>query len=598
MSIILRLLARTLHHRWRLIGALGCMSGATASYLVLPALFGNAVAEVAVVLEGGTVSEAVMLTSAVTILAVGALRGLFAFGQTHLGESLSQAVAYDLRNSFYDHVQHLSFGFHDRHHTGNLMSRTITDVESLRMFINVGVVRIPYFLFLFVFVGIILLRLDWRLGLMSIGLMLPMGVIVGIVRIHLRRIWLHIQEAFAELSTVLQENLSGVHVVKAFAAEEFEEAKFDVGSIEVSAGLVNAARIQALNASLMSLVYLIGIGLILWYGGSRVMDKQMSWGELAQFIFYMQILSLPVRHAGMMVSAIARAMSSGQRLFEILDMESPVREAAGAVEMHRVKGHVRFEHVDFSYNKGTPVLEDINIEIEPGKVVALQGPPGSGKSTIVHLLPRFYDVDSGRITIDGMDLRDATLPSLRRNIAIVQQDVFLFASSIRDNIAYGRGEATMEEVVAAARVAQLHNEIESMEHGYETVIGERGTTLSGGQRQRLSIARAVLLDPPLLILDDSTSSVDAGTEELIRKAMEAVMIGRTTLVIAHRLSTVHRADQILVLNHGRIVERGTHTELLARNGLYHRIYELQLLPQEEVMLDIEVPATGRREAAR
>ena len=598
MSIILRLLARTLHHRWRLVGALGCMSGATASYLVLPALFGNAVDKIVLSLEGGTVSEAVMLTSAAAILAVGALRGLFAFGQTHLGESLSQAVVYDLRNSFYDHVQHLSFGFHDRHHTGNLMSRAITDVESLRMFINVGVVRIPYFLFLFVFVGIILLRLDWRLGLMSIGLMFPMGVIVGIVRIHLRRIWLHIQEVFAELSTVLQENLSGVHVVKAFAAEEFEEAKFDAGSTEVSAGLVNAARIQALNASLMSLVYLIGIGLILWYGGSRVMDKQMTWGELAQFIFYMQILSLPVRHAGMMVSAIARAMSSGQRLFEILDMESPVREAAGAVEMHRVKGHVRFEHVDFSYNKGTPVLEDINIEVEPGKVVALQGPPGSGKSTIVHLLPRFYDVDSGRITIDGMDLRDATLPSLRRNIAIVQQDVFLFASSIRDNIAYGRGEATMEEVVAAASVAQLHNEIESMEHGYETVIGERGTTLSGGQRQRLSIARAVLLDPPLLILDDSTSSVDAGTEELIRKAMEAVMIGRTTLVIAHRLSTVHRADQILVLNHGRIVERGTHTELLARNGLYHRIYELQLRPQEEVMLDIEVPATGRTEAAR
>ena len=403
----------------------------------------------------------------------------------------------------------------------------------------------------------------------------------------------------ADLSTILQENLSGVRVVKAFASESYEEAKFNVKNQEVADGIIKATKLQAMNAAFMRLVFLGALGMILWYGGSQVIDEHLSWGELAQALLYMQVLAIPVRHAGMMVNSYARAIAAGQRLFEILDTKSPVRESDSAAEMPRVRGDVRFESVGFAYQRGTSVLKNIDIDVKSGQIVALLGVPGSGKSTIVHLLPRFYDVGSGRITIDGTDIRDVTLASLRRNISIVQQDVFLFTTTIRDNIAYGRHDATMEEVVEAAKIAQLDEHIQGLEKGYETVLGERGVTLSGGQRQRLSIARAVLMDPAILILDDSTSSVDASTEEQIRQAMESVMVGRTTFVIAHRLSTVHRADQILVLQEGEVVERGVHGELLAHGGLYRRIYDLQLRPQEEVMLDYDVPAVpAKKESTR
>jgi ABC-type multidrug transport system fused ATPase/permease subunit len=298
---------------------------------------------------------------------------------------------------------------------------------------------------------------------------------------------------------------------------------------------------------------------------------------------------MPVRMAGFLVNSYARAVTAGQRLFEILDAESPVQEAPRAVDMPRVKGHVRLDNVSFAYDATHPVLTDITLEAEPGEVIALLGAPGSGKTSIVNLVPRFYDLTSGALTIDGVDVREFTLESLRRNIGIVQQDVFLFTTTIKENIAYGRVNASDDDIVRAAKVAQLHDFIESLPDGYETEIGERGSTLSGGQRQRMSIARAVLLDPPVLILDDSTSSVDIQTEDQIRQAMESVMEGRTTFVIAHRLSTVHRADAIVVLKDGRIIERGAHQELLALDGLYRQIYDLQLRPQEEVMRDMESP---------
>ena len=319
-----------------------------------------------------------------------------------------------------------------------------------------------------------------------------------------------------------------------------------------------------------------------------MIEGYMTIGELAAFVFYMQILALPVRMSGMIVNSYARAASAGQRLFDILDLESDVTEFPSAKKMPRVVGQVKFENVNFSYDDGKPVLKNISFEAEPGKIIALLGAPGSGKSTLVNLLPRFYERDSGSITIDGIDVRDVTLASLRHNIGIVQQDVFLFAAGLRENIAYGDERASDEAIEQATRVAQLHNFIEGLENSYDTDVGERGVNLSGGQRQRMSIARAVLLDPPILILDDSTSSVDANTEELIREAMEEVMKGRTTFIIAHRLSTVHRADEILVMEKGEIIERGTHQELLSADGKYREIYELQLRPQEEVMRDIDV----------
>ena len=565
------------------------MIGATAAYLYLPQLYGRAVDQIARILESGGYSERAILTTAALIVATSAVRGALSYIQVYFGEALGLTVVYHLRNAFFDHVQRLSFGFHDRHHTGNLMSRAITDIEAVRMFVNAGLINTPYYLALFVAVSILILRVDWRLGLIGMSFLPIVAFLTSLVRLQLGRIWRSIQEKMADLSTVLQENLTGAKVVRAFSSEAFEQKKFDERSGAVSSEMVRAIKLQAANASTMTFSMMIAMTLIIWIGGSRVIDGHLTPGQLAQFIFYLQILSVPIRHAGMLVNNFARATSAGGRLFEVIDQESPVKESPSAREMPRAEGRVLFEDVGFSYYPGVPVLKDTNIEAEPGHVVALVGPPGSGKSTLAHLLPRFYEVESGTVSIDGMDVRDATLASLRRNIGIVQQDVFIFNASIGENIAYGRPGATDAEVVEAARLAQLHDHIESLDQGYDTEVGERGVALSGGQRQRLSIARAVLLDPSILILDDSTSSVDAHTEELIREAMETVMSGRTTFVIAHRLTTVHRADQIIVLKEGEIVERGTHEELLKLGGTYREVYDLQLRPQEDVMMEFDVP---------
>ena len=572
-----------------MLGAYASLIGATIAYLFLPRLFGDAIDRIQKGFsDGSPISEGAILTIVLVILGLSVIRGLLSFTQTYFGEVLSELVAYDLRNSFYDKVQHQSFGFHDRHHTGNLMSRAITDVENIRMFINMGLVRSPYFLFLFIAVAVILLTIDWRLGLLSTSFLPFVAINSGMVRLKMRLIWTRVQEKMAELNTVLQENLTGVRVVKAFAAEAHEEVKYNTRNADVAAEMVEAEKLRASNTSFTTFTFYIALALILWFGGWQVINGNMTPGELAEFIFYMQILAMPVRMTGWMVNAYARAASAGERLFEIIDAESPVQESPNAVEMPRATGHVRFDNVSFSYDGENTVLKNINLDVAPGKVIALLGAPGSGKSSIVNLISRFYDIDSGSITIDGTDVRSVTLNSLRRNIGIVQQDVFLFTTSLRNNIAYGRDDAPIEDVIQAAKVAQMHDFISELDEGYDTPVGERGSTLSGGQRQRMSIARAVLLDPPVLILDDSTSSVDASTEDDIRKAMESVMQGRTTFVIAHRLSTVHRADEIVVMKDGEIAERGTHQELLALGGLYRDIYELQLRPQGEVMRDIDV----------
>jgi ATP-binding cassette subfamily B multidrug efflux pump len=591
MNHIIRIIGIAARHKWWMIGAYSSMIGALIAYIMLPRYFGEAIDNIFEAVETGQYDQGAIVSTVLIILVLSIIRGILSFFQTYMGEALSQFVSYDIRNSFYNHVQHQSFGFHDRNHTGNLMSRAITDTENIRMFINMGLVRGPYFMALFVAVAIILLRMDWQLGLVSISFMPIVIVYSGFIRIKMRKIWLIVQEKMAEMSTVVQENFTGVRVVKAFASEAYEEEKFQVKNREVSENYIKAEKMRATSMSFMLFTFLVSMGLILWFGGNRVIDGKLSHGELAQFIFYVQILQMPVRMSGWLVNAYARAASAGERMFEILDAESPVQEKPKAVNMKRAKGHVQFKDVDFSYNERVQVLDKLNLDVEPGKIVALLGPPGSGKTSIVNLIPRFYDVTGGSITIDGEDIRDATLASLRRNIGIVQQDVFLFTTNVRENIAYGNVDATHEQIVRAAKIAQLDEFIDGLPDGYDTEIGERGSTLSGGQRQRMSIARAVLLDPPVLILDDSTSSVDARTEDLIRRAMESVMVGRTTFVIAHRLSTVHRADVIVVLKDGEIAEQGTHQELLTHeDGLYREIYELQLRPQEEVMREIDVDA--------
>ena len=589
MIEIVRIIGIAFRHKWRLIFAYVGAGGALFSYVLIPIYLRQAVDLIADVLAGASYSQSALIGIVAIIIGLNVARGVLSYFQTYLGEALSQFVSYDLRNMLYDHVQHMSFGFHDRHHTGALMSRAITDVENIRMFINMGLVRTPYFMGLFIVVAGILLFKDWRLGLISASFMPVVMIYSAFIRLRMRMIWLIVQQKMAEMSNVLQENFTGVRVVKAFAAEPYEEAKFDARNRELAGFFIQAERMRASSTAFMLFTFLMAIGLILFFGGRRVIELQMTPGELAEFIFYLQLLQMPVRMAGWLVNSYARAASAGQRLFEILDTRSPVQEAEEARTLRRPRGRVRFNRVTFSYDDTKRVLRNINLVAQPGQVVALLGAPGSGKTSIVNLIPRFYDVTGGSITIDGNDIRNVSLESLRQNIGIVQQDVFLFSTSIRENIAYGNVGAAQEQVERAAKVAQMHEFIESLPDGYDTEIVERGANLSGGQRQRMSIARAVLLDPPILILDDSTSSVDARTENLIRLAMESVMEGRTTFVIAHRLSTVHRADMIVVMKDGQIAERGTHRELLEADGLYKEIYDLQLRPQEEVMREIESP---------
>ena len=595
MSILLRITRMAYRYRTRLILAYASFFIAIGFSLLVPWLFGESidllvVAE-GVLEEGGrlvanpNLTWQMLLLLAGLLLGASLLRGFFDFARTYATDSLSQLVSYDFRNQLYDKLQHVSFAYHDKEHTGNLMSKATADVEAIRRFVNMGLVRSLEVVVRTVAVTSVLIWLNWELALISLVfvpfLVMRSTLVIG----KLRRMWLHVQEVNGQLVTVLQENLVGIHVVKAFGAENFERRKYDRKARELRREYYQSERLQGTNSAWMSLYFTFALCLIVWYGGWEIIRGDLTAGDLAKFVLYLNQLTFPIRASAQIINSFSRAISSGRRIFDVLDSRSPVQERPDAREMGRAAGRVSFENASFSYDARSPALQNINIDAAPGQVTAILGAPGSGKSTIVNLLPRFYDVTGGRITIDGEDIRQFTLESLRRNVGIVQQDIFLFDATIRDNIAYGVVSATEEDIINAARVAQLHDQIMSFAHGYDTWVGERGSTLSGGQRQRLSIARTVLVNPPILILDDSTSSVDVETERLIHQAMVNVMKGRTTFVIAHRLSTVREADQILVLKEGRIVERGSHAELIQRQGIYQDIYELQLRPQEEVLLD-------------
>jgi ATP-binding cassette subfamily B protein len=406
---------------------------------------------------------------------------------------------------------------------------------------------------------------------------------------QLSPIWMKVQDGLGRLGTVMQESFSGMRVVKAFSREEYESRKFAGEAESLFGNSYATTRISAFNAPMMTGLWMLAMVATIWYGGWQITQGRMAIGELTSFMLYLTILQVPVRALGWIVMLFARARSAAERIYEILDAESAVKEKPGATELEEVEGLVRFEDVSFGYDAVSPLLHEVSFEAQPNQVVALLGPTGSGKTTVVSLIPRFYDVTEGRITIDGLDIRDVTLASLRRSVGVVQQDVFLFSATIRENIAYGAVSASQEEIEAAARTARIHDFIEGLPEGYDTWVGERGVTLSGGEKQRIAIARTLLMDPRILILDDSTSSVDTETEYLIQQALAELMKGRTTFVIAQRLRTVKNAHQILVLKEGRIVERGRHQELLRRDGFYRQIYDLELRDQEEAL------AKARRE---
>ncbi|ABX06262.1 MAG TPA: ABC transporter ATP-binding protein [Herpetosiphon sp.] len=531
-------------------------------------------------------SSRALLITALIILGVAVVRVIFGFAQRYYGEWLSFRVAYDLRNRFYDAIQRLPFSFHDRSQTGDLMSRATSDITETERFVGVGLLELSSTMLLLF--GIIVAMVVEDLRLTGLAL-LPLPVLLyATIRFGntVEPLFTKIQEQMGKLSTMMQESLTGIRVVKAFAREPYELEKFDRDNGEWYNRRFAVIRIWGNSWPFFNFLVAISVIILLWIGGPQAMNGTITVGSLFAMISYVLLLNNPVQRLGFTVNLAATAVASSARVFEIIDTFDELADKADAHSLEHVQGNVKFEHVSFAYREGgRPTLHDISFEAKPGQVVALMGPTGSGKSTITNLIPRFYDPIEGRVLVDDHDVRDLAIQSLRQQIGIVLQDSFLFSSSIADNIRYGRPEASDEEVIAAAKAARAHDFILHFSEGYQTKIGERGVTLSGGQRQRIAIARALLLNPRILILDDSTSSVDTETEHLIQQALEQLMQGRTTFVIAQRLLTLKNADQILVLDAGNVVQHGTHTELLAQPGLYRTIYDLQLKDQEESLVE-------------
>ncbi len=574
--IYLRIFALLRPHWLPTLGAIACLGLSTGFALLVPWLL-------AFVIDRGLQHGhfGTLLLAGLAILAASVMRGLFAYGQGYLSQALSCLVAYDLRNELYDHLQSLDFSFHDDAETGQLMSRLTVDIEAVRNFIPMGLIRGLVALVTFGAITIILFRLDIYLALVTL-ISIPLLIFLGIqVASRLRPLWMKVQNETGSLGTIMQESLSGMRVVKAFAREPFEIEKYGKKNLELRELNLAAMRLSAWNQPLMVLVVNLITVLLVWIGGIAVIGHRLSLGTLVAVTTYVLLLNTPTRSFGYMVNWFMRGYSGGMRIFGVMDTQPIITDKPGAKALTDVRGHVRFEHVSFAYGSGPEVLHDLNIDAQPGQIIALLGATGNGKSTVLNLLPRFYDPTKGRITLDGIDLRDLTLESLRCSVGLVLQDVFLFNATLRDNIAYGVDNASDEQIIAAAKIARVDEFARNLPDGYDTWVGERGVTLSGGQKQRVAIARTLLLNPRILILDDSTSSVDMETEYLIQQALDAVMRGRTTFVVASRLRTIKNADQILVIDKGRIVERGTHETLLQQGGIYTRLYDLQLREQEE-----------------
>lgn len=578
MDVVIRLLRQVRPYRWRVALALGMVFLSTALVAVQPMLIRFTVDEV---YQAGRWNLLGYL--ALSLLMATAARSVLGYLERISMEWIAQRTIYDLRNAIYHQLQSLSFSFYDQAQTGELMSRATADVEMLRRFLSFGILRLTSSALTLAVVLTLLLMMDVRLALVSMASIPLLVLAVWRFATTVRPRYRKIQEQLGVITTVLQETIAGVRVVRAFAQEEREIERFRSENWHYLDLNITTVRLWALYFPLMTFLGGLGSTVVLWYGGSRVIAGELSVGAMVAFQTLLMQLVMPIRMLGWLVNMASQAAAAGQRVYAILDTTSAVRDKLGAVELLRPCGHVRFNHVSFSYDGKAPVLADVSIDARPGETIALLGATGSGKSTVINLIPRFYDVTAGSVTIDGIDVRDVTLNSLRANIGMVLQETFLFSASLKDNIAYGRPGVSQQELVAAAKAAQIHDFIVSLPEGYNTLIGERGIGLSGGQKQRVAVARALLMDPRVLILDEATSSVDSETELAMQRALQTVMANRTTFVIAQRLSTVRSAHQIIVLQDGQIVEQGTHDTLLRQNGIYREIYDLQFRQQETTL---------------
>ena len=584
-DVIVRVMRLCLDHPWQVAITAVATLAAAQFQLMIPQYLGDAVDHAHSLLAAGpgtaAAARAALAEAAVMIVTVGALRGLFTMLHNYFGEAIGHCVGYRLRLAFYEKLQRSSFGFHDRVHTGDLITRGMLDLEGVRMFFSTGPVRVLLLGYLIGVGAWLLVRADPALAMLALSFVPFVAWRSSVARLRLRLLWLLLQEKLSDLSRVMDENLCGIRVVRAFAAAQYEMAKFDTIAVEAIAVAEERVDVRVRNTTAMTFSFLAAMGLVLWVGGLKVIAGEITVGTLAEFLTFMTILQMPVRQIGLMVNSFARTSTCGQRLFEVLDQEATVRDRPGARPLDVTEGVLRFEDVSFAYVDGHPALHGVSFRVGPGQTLGIVGPPGSGKSTIAHLIPRFYDVAGGRVTIDGEDVRDVSLDSLRQAVGVVQQDSFLFTTSIENNVAYGDPWAADERIARANRTAQLHDYVCSLPLGYGTLVGERGVSLSGGQRQRLSIARSLLPGPRFLIFDDSTAAIDADTEQRMRVALREGVDSRATIIISHRLNSLMHADEILVLEAGRVVERGTHEVLLALGGRYRALYELQLRPEDD-----------------
>lgn len=568
-----RLLRFVVPYKKKLAVAVFCMAVSGLSNVVVPWLIKDVIDKVLANKDTQTLNFI-----CIGILVLFVIRGFFYFWQKYLMSYIGQRIVNDIRETLYRHIQSMSLSYFDKRKTGNIMSNLTNDVTALQTAIADNLISFVQEAVILIGSLVSMFYLYWKLTFLTLGIVPLVIFTINYFGKRLRMAGHRVQGKLADITSLIEEAVSGIHIIRSFNREEYEIARFVDQNDKNFWALMATTRLTALLTPFIQFFAAIAVVGIIWYGGMSVIDGKMTAGALIAFLIYAVNLSNPVRRISEIYGEIQRSLAAADRVFETLDTKADVEEKKYARDLDVVRGKVEFDHVYFSYDEAHAALTDFNLTVNPGQVVALVGPSGAGKSTIANLVPRFYDVTAGSLKIDGIDVRDVTFSSLRQQVGLVPQETMLFNATIMDNILYGRLAATEAEVVAAAKAANAHEFIKELSDGYATVVGDRGSALSGGQRQRIAIARAILKDPRILILDEATSALDTESEKIVQAALERLMQGRTSLVIAHRLSTVRNADKIIVINHGSIAEAGTHDELLAADGLYASLYAVQFNP--------------------